>query len=264
MGRGRAMSGGVTARRWVVLTAVVAMVVAACGGGGDSDGSTSQGTIQGDTVVVDEEQLAAARAELEAEEGGDEPELASAAETDVDALADDGAGDDGDGEGDDDDIEVAEAEEDELDGLLNAVTIFNQCLDDEGYEFIGAPGQDGAAADEFEQGYLQALGACAAESNIVASLQAFGEAQANLTPEEIAENNFGLPTFKACMEGLGWTVAELVPDERGALGFGVGAGGGLTPPDGQDALDLDDVNTCRLETEAYVAENYVAEEAADG
>ena len=98
----------------------------------------------------------------------------------------------------------------------------------------------------------------------MASLQAFGEAQANLTPEEIAENNFGLPTFKACMEGLGWTVGELVPDERGALGFGGGPGAGLTPPDGQTALDLDDVNTCRLETEAFVAENYVPEEAADG
>ena len=260
MGRGRAMSGGVTARRCVALAAIVTLVATACGGGGDSDGGTSQGTIQGDTVVVDEEQLAAARAELEAEEEGDEPELASAAETDVDALADDGDSDEGEAEGG---IEVAEAEEDELDGLLNAVTVFNQCLDDEGYEFIGAPGQDGANPDDFEQGYLQALGACAAESNIVASLQAFGEAQANLTPEEIAENNFGLPTFKACMEGLGWTVGDLVPDERGALGFG-GAGAGLTPPDGQEALDLDDVNTCRLETEAYVAENYVAEEAADG
>lgn len=262
MGRGQAMSGGVRTRRWVALVTAVVMVAAACGGG-DSEGGTSQGTIQGDTVVVDEDQLAAARAELDAEEEGEEPEIASAAETDVDALADGGdSGDDGE---DEDGIEVAEAEEDELDGLLNAVTLFNQCLDDEGYEFIGAPGQDGLGADDFEQGYLQALGACAAESNIVASLQAFGEAQANLTPEEIAENNFGLPTFKACMEGLGWTVAELVPDERGALGFGgAGAGAGLTPPEGQEALDLDDVNTCRLETEAYVAENYVADEAADG
>ena len=260
MGRGRTMSGSVRARGWIALATIVTVVAAACGGG-DSDGGTSQGTIQGDTVVVDEEQLAAARAELEAEEEGEEPEIASAAETDVDALADDGESGEA---GEEDGIEVAEADEDELDGLLNAVTLFNQCLDDEGYEFMGAPGQDGASPDDFEQGYLQALGACAAESNIVASLQAFGEAQANLTPEEIAENNFGLPTFKACMEGLGWTVGELVPDERGALGFGGGPGAGLTPPDGQTALDLDDVNTCRLETEAFVAENYVPEEAADG
>ena len=174
MGRGRTMSGSVRARRWIALATIVTVVAAACGGG-DSEGGTSQGTIQGDTVVVDEEQLAAARAELEAEEEGEEPEIASAAETDVDALADDGESGEA---GEEDGIEVAEADEDELDGLLNAVTLFNQCLDDEGYEFMGAPGQDGASPDDFEQGYLQALGACAAESNIVASLQAFGEAQA--------------------------------------------------------------------------------------
>ena len=263
MGRGHAMSGGVRWRhRLVAMVATLAVVGAACGGG-DGDGGSSEATIQGETIVVDEEQLAAARAELDAED--DEPELASAAESNLGDENDD-AGADGDtADGSDDEIEVAEAEEDELDGLLNAVTVFNACLDDEGFEFIGAPGQDGAGADEFEQPYLQALGACAAESNIVASLQAFGEAQANLTPEEIAENNFGLPFFKECMEGLGWTVAELVPDERGALGFGgAGAGTGLTPPDGQSALDLDDVNTCRLETEAYVEANYVADEAADG
>ncbi|MEM7287113.1 MAG: hypothetical protein AAF480_12235 [Actinomycetota bacterium] len=256
------MSGGATARRWISIAAALAIVATACGGGGDSDGGSSQGTIQGDTVVVDEDQLAAARAELEAEQEGDEPEIASAAETDLEELSDDGgSGDEGDGE---DEIAVAEAEEDELDGLLNAVTIFNQCLDDEGYEFVGAPGQDGVNPDDFEQGYLQALGACAAESNIVESLQAFGEAQANLTPEEIAENNFGLPVFKECMEDLGWTVGELIPDERGALTFGGDGGAGLTPPDGQEALDLDDVNTCRLEAENYVAENYVAEEATEG
>lgn len=259
MGRGQAMSGSVR-RRWIAIAMVAAFVASACGGG-DGDEGTSQGTIQGDTVVVDQDQLAEARAELEAEEEGDEPELASASESGLDESTDTGDGED---EADEDEIEVAEAEEDELDGLLNSVTIFNQCLDDEGYEFMGAPGQDGAVVDDFEQGYLQALGACAAESNIVASLQAFGEAQANLTPEEIAENNFGLPFFKECMEGLGWTVGDLVPDERGALGFGGDGGAGLTPPDGQSALDLDDVNTCRLETETYVAENYVADEAADG
>ncbi len=254
MGTGRGKSRRTSAMSMLIATVLVA---AACGGG-DGDEGTSQGTIQGETIVVDQEQLEAARAEIDAEAQGEEPEIASAAETDVDALADDG-GDASDDEGEDA-IEVAEAEEDELDGLLNAVTVFTQCLEDEGYEFQGAPGQDGAAVDDFEQGYLQALGACAAESDIVASLQAFGEAQANLTPEEIEENNFGLPFFKECMEDLGWTVAELVPDERGALGFGEG-GGGLEPPAGADDLDFDDVNQCRVETEAYVAENYVAEDA---
>ena len=254
MGTGRDRSG--PTRVMGMLIAIV-VVGAACGGG-DGDEGTSQGTIQGETIVVDQEELAAARAELDAAAEGDEPQIASAAETDVDALADDAEATDGEN---DDDIEVAEADEDELDGLPNAVTTFTQCLDDEGFEFEGVPGQDGATAADFDQAYLQALGACAAESDIVASLEAFGEAQANLTPEEIAQTNFGLPIFKECLEDLGWTVGDLVPDERGALGFDGGVGGGLQPPDGTDDLDFDDVGQCRQEAETHVAENYQPEDA---
>ena len=131
-------------------------------------------------------------------------------------------------------------------------------------EKAGVVGKDWsytAAAADFDQAYLQALGACAAESDIVASLEAFGEAQANLTPEEIAQTNFGLPVFKECLEDLGWTVGDLVPDERGALGFDGGVGGGLQPPDGTDDLDFDDVGQCRQEAETHVAENYRPEDA---
>ncbi len=236
------------------------MVATACGGD-DGDGGSTEGTIEGETIVVPQEQLEEALAARDGETDEDEPEPLSSENTDV--TGQDASDDDGDGgTGDEAEIEVAEAEEDELDGLLNAVTMFNSCLGDEGFEFMGAPGQDGAAADEFEGDYLAALGKCATESDILAAFQAFGDAQANLTPEEIEETNFGLPVFKECMEDLGWEVAELVPDERGALGFGgPGAGTGLTPPEGTDALDLEDVSTCRLAAEQHVADNF---EAASG
>ena len=74
-----------------------------------------------------------------------------------------------------DDIEVSEAEEDPLDGLLNAVATFQGCLEDDGFEFIGAPGQpgpDGETVDpsEFTPEYLGALQKCATESNLTSSV----------------------------------------------------------------------------------------------
>lgn len=238
------------------IAVALALIVAACSGG-DGESDSTQATIQGETIVVDQEELEAARAQLD--DDAEQPDLASAAETDVPEPAEDeepASSDDADG------IEVAEAEEDELDGLLNAVTVFNACLGDEGFEFIGAPGQDGASPEDFDQGYIAALGRCATQSNILDAFQSFGAAQANLTPEEIEQNNFGLPVFKECMEGLGWDVEELVPDSRGALGFGQ-FGTGLTPPDGSDALDFDDINTCRATAEKHVEENYIPDESAE-
>lgn len=244
---------GVTKRRMTAAVVLAVLTLGACGGGDGDEGTSA--TIEGDQVVVDPDAVAAARDELE---NDDEAEPLSADDVETDdgsSRTDDAAGEGGE---DDDGIEVAEAEEDELDGLLNSLTLFNQCLADEGYEFIGAPGFGGGTAEEFEPDYLAALGACATESDILAASEGFADAQANLTPEEIELNNLGLPVFRDCMIGLGWEVGELVPDERGALGFDTSDGSvGLTPPGGGGLADFsaDDIETCRREAEQFVSEN---------
>lgn len=234
------------------LTVVIALLTTACSSG-DDDGGTEIRI--DDQIVVDPEAVAAARDQIE---NDDDVEAATApVETEPpvrtdDSDDDDDADDQTADEAPETTIAVAEADEDELDSLLNALTVFNGCLADDGFEFMGAPGIDGATAEQFEQPYLQSLGRCAAVSNIAQSIQSFSESQANLTPEEIEQTNFGLPVFRECLIGLGWTVGELTPDERGALGFD----GQLQPPDGADGFATEDISDCRLEAEQYVADNF--------
>jgi hypothetical protein len=242
----------------------VALVVGACSGGG-SGGESATARID-DQVVIDPELVAEARERADGDDDLAEASAADVDETGVDETApptEPGAADTG-AEGDaaqaspattEPAIEVAEADEDELDSLLNSLTLFNNCLADDGFDFVGAPGIGGATADQFEQPYLQSLGRCATSSNILQSLENFGAAQENRTQEEIAQFNFGLPVFRDCMIGLGWTVGELVPDEQGALNFG----NVLEPPDDADGFGTDDVSACRLEAEQYVADNFEAD-----
>ena len=264
-------------RRITTLIAMVTvlLVVSSCGGGGslESDqGNITAGAIdtgvQGGQKVVSDAVIAKAEekrdetqeVDSETQENDSKPVTLSADNVEPEELNE--APSDSVEE---DDIEVSEAEEDPLDGVLNAVSKFQSCLADEGVEFIGAPGQpgpDGNVVDpsEFTAEYLGALQMCATESDILNSFTAFSEAQANLTPEEITQLNFGIPVFKECMERLGWEVADLVPDERGQLGFGT-TGTGLTPPEGTEGLlNTDDINECRQESQQYAEENYEVEE----
>jgi len=243
--------------RSVALLAAASLALVACGGGDDDDTTSAQ---IDDQIVIDPEVVAQAREN--AENADEVAEARVESEQAADATADDTTADDESAVSDDTGAEpppttlpVAQADEDELDSVLNSLTVFNQCLTDQGYEFIGAPGFGGATADQFEQPYVQALGACATSSNILESFDAFGNAQDNRTPEEIAQFNFGLPVFRECMIARGWTVGELVPDERGALGFGTE----LSPPAGSDGFGTDDVSDCRLEAEQYVADNFEAD-----
>ena len=248
----------------ILIAATIALLVpSACGGGGSS--SDSEGTVvvggQGGQQVVNSDVIEDAQEQRDDNQDEDsQEETLSVDDVEVEELNETPTE-----ETEEEDIEVSESEEDPLDGLLNAVSIFQGCLDDEGVEFIGAPGQpgpDGETVDvsEFDQEYLMALQKCATESNILESFTSFSEAQANLTPEDIAQLNFGIPVFKECMERLGWEVDDLVPDERGQLGFGT-TGTGLTPPEGTEGLlNTDDINECRQEAQQYVTENYVAEE----
>ncbi|MEG3585680.1 MAG: hypothetical protein VX353_00130 [Actinomycetota bacterium] len=240
------------------LTVVFVLSSLACGGGSSDEESGNAVVIESAQVVINTE--AVEPAEAQEENSNEEAETLSVEDVEVEEL-----NTESEETTEEDGIDVATAEEDPLDGLLNAVSQFQGCLDDDGVEFIGAPGQpgpDGEAVDPsaFTPEYLQSLQKCATQSNILESFQAFGEAQANLTPEEIAQLNFGIPVFGECLERLGWEVGEIVPDERGALGFGSN-GSGLTPPDDSDGIfPTDDINTCRQESTTYVQENYVADE----
>lgn len=236
----------------------LAVVLTACSGGGGADDPTS-GRID-DQVVIDPDAVAAAREQAEvtaAPATVAAPDPVTTATPTSDGSGDAAASPDATAPTT---LPVAEAEEDELDSLLNSLTVFNDCLSADGFEFIGAPGIDGATADQFEEPYLASLGKCATASNVVEALENFGAAQENRTPEEIAAFNFGLPVFRDCMIGRGWTVGELVPDERGALTFG----NALTPPAGTDGFGTDDVAECRLEAEQYVADNYEPEATSGG
>ena len=242
-----------------IVTLLASLSCGGGGGGGEASGNVVTGG-QGGQVVVETEAIQAAEAQRDSSEAEEEPETLSAENVDVEEL-----NTESDEEVEEEEIDVATAEEDPLDGLLNALSVFQSCLEDEGFEFIGAPGQpgpDGETADpsSFTPDYLQALQKCATESNILESFQAFGEAQANLTTEQIEALNFGLPTFGECLERLGWTVGELIPDERGALSFGAN-GAGLTPPEDSEGLfPVDDINNCRQEATEYTEANYVADD----
>ena len=240
------------------LTVVFVLSSLACGGGSSDEESGNAVVIESAQVVINTE--AVEPAEAQEENSNEEAETLSVEDVEVEEL-----NTESEEVEEEEGIDVATAEEDPLDGLLNAVAKFQGCLDDDGVEFIGAPGQpgpDGEVTDPsaFTPEYLQSLQKCATQSNILDSFQAFGEAQANLTPEDIAQLNFGIPVFGECLERLGWEVGEIVPDERGALGFGTN-GSGLTPPENSDGIfPTEDINTCRQESTSYVAENYVADE----
>lgn len=226
------------------VTAAVALAsLSAC--------STADGQVDGritDQIVVDPSLVAAARDRADAAPVTDPETTPSTADTET-------TGDQAPTEpSTETTIVVAEAEADELDSLLNALTVFNTCLADDGFEYIGAPGIGGSTGEEFDEPYLQALGKCATASNVVEALQGYGSALDERTPEEIAAFNFGLPVFRECMIARGWTVGELVPDERGALGFGTA----LEPPPGTDGFGTDDVSDCRAEAEQYVDDNFDA------
>ncbi len=237
----------------------VTLLAAGCGGADGDSGDNAAGQI-----VVSEEALESAIAERDGTSDAEIARVEGAESTDDSGgtdAPDPAAGAETEAEPEEDEIEVAEAEEDELDNLMNSLSTFNACLGEAGFELDGFPGDgSGREASDFDGAYLQALGACAAESGIQEAGSEFAASQANLTPEEIEATNFGLPIFKECMEDLGWVIGDLTPDERGALGFGE-SGNELQPPGGGGFEDFntDDVSACRLEAEQYVADNFDAE-----
>ena len=235
------------------LILLISLIAMSCGGSGSSE-SSNVIIGQGGQVVIDADAVKAAEDKQTGE--SNTTETLSVEDVDVEEL-----NTETEAVEEDDGIDVATADEDPLDNLLNTVAQFQGCLENDGFEFIGAPGQpgpDGETVDpsSFTPDYIASLQKCATATNIIDAFTAFSEAQENLTPEEIAQNNYGIPVFGECLERLGWEVGEITPDERGQLGFGTN-GSGLTPPDDSEGIfPAGDINTCRQEAETYVLENY--------
>lgn len=184
-------------------------------------------------------------AEPEATEGEDDADAeatddADATEDDAEAKAE---------EEDEDAIPLAEDDQPAIFSLIDAFDDFSSCMDREGFEFIGVPGQDGPPED-FPAGYGQALGACAASSNIVQAIQDSAAENAELTPEEIEQRNEAYFRFEDCLKGKGWDPAEPVPDEYGVLGP---AGGNFGQPDSVDD-PIGPIRECAAEAAAPLLE----------
>ena len=123
--------------------------------------------------------------------------------------------------------------------MMDALEEFNNCLADEGVEFIGPPNTDLGPDDPVNQPeYIQALTLCAAQSGIVDAMQEFQSARVGRTPEQIREDNEQFIELADCLRGKGWTVSDPIPDADGSLGPGEDFSG----PDGD--LAIGDIRDC--------------------
>ena len=123
--------------------------------------------------------------------------------------------------------------------MMDALEEFNNCLADEGVEFIGPPNTDLGPDDPVNQPeYIQALTLCAAQSGIVDAMQEFQSSRVGRTPEQIREDNEQFIELADCLRGKGWTVSDPIPDADGSLGPGEDFSG----PDGD--LAIGDIRDC--------------------
>jgi len=146
-----------------------------------------------------------------------------------------------------------ESDEDPTTALFTAFGKFRACLDDLGVEFIGPPDPTKPDAPQNDPNYLEALGKCAARSQIVEALNAAQAAEANLTPEQIEQRNKGYLIWRKCMIERDWKIAKPTPDSEGRL-FSIGSNSGnqIEPPPGKDIISSSDVQECAGEAERKV------------
>ena len=134
-------------------------------------------------------------------------------------------------------------EEDPDSEFFEAVGDFMACLTTEGYGFIGIPNDDDPTAPVNDPGYLEALGGCAASTQILSKMEA-AEDTSNLTALEIEESNRLFGEFVDCLKGRGWTIPDPTPDENGVLQPPyIEIARDWIPPDGTSIIDDDSFNT---------------------
>ena len=229
---------GIHARRLGAVIAAITIVATACGGGGDDEAS--------DDIVLRTQGDIAVEADDVADTTTTAPEGSSGAGA--------SEGDGSESVDQTNDEETAETtttlpqeELTEGEALFEAVGIFQSCLDAEGYEFIGVPDPSLGDVPQNAQPYIDALIACAARSQIQERLAAADAAQADLTPEEVEEQNRQYVAFRDCMVGRGWDIPDPVPNEFGLLFPGFQAAAAWQGPPGEDIANTDDVGECTSE-----------------
>ncbi len=173
---------------------LLTLALAACSGG---DGSDAGASVRGaDDVQI----VGADEASDLLEEGQDrlKAEAADDAESTTTSLA------------------VTESGRSFQTRLGTALTVFNTCMQEEGYTFVGIPGQtDDPVAAEPE--YLNALIACNNESGIGAVMQEQGQRQQNLTADQKKSvNESGRQVF-GCLIDRGWDLGDLEANANGIL-----------------------------------------------
>lgn len=219
--------------RAAVLLVTLAAIAVSCGG--SSDAADSDGVVIRDISVdtVDGSDITA-----------DEPADDSSSTTDEPA---------GDEEGGDGDSEPAETtttlpQAEELtpqQELFQAIEVFQSCMDAEGISFIGVPDPSlGDDAPQNQQAYIDTLILCATRSDIQNKIAAANAAQADLTPEEVEEQNRSFLAVRECLVGRGWIIPEPVPNENGLLFGGIQQSQQWEPPAGETLIDSDDIAEC--------------------
>jgi hypothetical protein len=139
------------------------------------------------------------------------------------------------------------SEDDPQTAFFKAARVFQQCMKDNGTDFIGVPDASNPDSPTNDPDYLSVLGTCASKSNIVQALTAMQAAQDSMTPAEIKQSNEDYLDWRECMIGRGWGIPEPKPDEKGRL-FSFGGGGSgppqFEPPAGQDPFSSPDFQEC--------------------
>lgn len=227
------------ARRMSALIAGFAVVAAACGGGGSDDTSGDVTLRSAGAIAVDADDVATTTTTeaVAATGGAGEADDVAASSDDVPAETT---------------TTLPQEELDPGEALFEAVGVFQSCLDAEGYEFIGIPFQEETdpEAPVNQQPYIDALVACAARSQIQERLAEADAAQADLTAEEIENQNRQFIAFRDCMVGRGWSIPEPVPNEQGLLFGGFASTTSWVGPPGESLTTSDDLGECQSEAGA--------------
>jgi hypothetical protein len=205
-----------------VAVAASLLLLGACA----EDEATSSVVVRGadEIQVMTPEEVALAREENASQTG----ETSAAGETTSDTIA------------------VADDRSPE-ERLFDSFAQFRGCLEQRGTEFIGVPDPANPDSPTNDPTYLESLGVCASQSDILASLEDVQSAADDLSPEEVEQRNEGVLLFRDCMEERGYTV-ELQAGPNGAL-----SPTGIESPDGgQFDLDSRDMEACASDAQNAV------------
>ncbi len=223
------------------------------------DQSSSSDAVEPAVATADEEAGAAVDGAAIASDEAGEPTADDATSGEQQNAPDDDDADDDDE--DDDAIPLNEQDDDFVEQtgeIFDTIDLFNQCLRNEGYEFLGVPEQ-GMTEDDprADPTYIQALTSCAAETNIQETLQSADLGSDGLSTEEIEARNAGYVYFEECLTVRGWTLAEAIPDQNGLLQTGPD---GFEPPPGETLVGTDDLRECLAVAAAEVEAQTEAEQ----